>query len=339
MTAPLRTALIGFGMMGAGFAEDPVMARHFPYASHAQVLRDHPLFSWEAVVDPSEKALENAGRRWNVPLLCRSVEELAGRCRPEVAVIAIPPRERMEILEGLSDVRAVFVEKPLGETLDDATHFVRYCMKRGILLQVNFWRRGDELFRELAAGGLGEKIGQTRSCFGLYGNGLRNNGSHLIDFARMLLGECADAQVLSPQSAFSEGPIAGDRNVPFLLLFGNGQNAVFQPLPFARYREVGLDLWGEKGRLSILQEGLGVFLYPRKENRALTGEWEIASDCPEVIAATCGTALYRMYDNLSEALFHGAALWSPGESALENERIVQNLMDQIGVLPAEGERR
>mgnify|MGYP001412936739 CR=1 FL=1 len=55
---------------------------------------------------------------------------------------------------------------------------------------VNYWRRADRLFQALAAGGLTEHVGSPQAVFGLYGNGLVNNGGHLIDFLRMLLGVC-----------------------------------------------------------------------------------------------------------------------------------------------------
>lgn len=67
MTAPYAAAIVGFGKMAQGYAEDPAMARHFPYATHAQVLRDHPGFDWRAVVDPSVDALAAARDGWNVP--------------------------------------------------------------------------------------------------------------------------------------------------------------------------------------------------------------------------------------------------------------------------------
>ena len=47
MTQPrLRTVLVGCGEVGAGYATDPLMARHYPYATHAQVLAAHPAFAW-----------------------------------------------------------------------------------------------------------------------------------------------------------------------------------------------------------------------------------------------------------------------------------------------------
>jgi predicted dehydrogenase len=110
-------------------------------------------------------------------------------------------------------------------------------------------------------------------------------------------------------------------------------NAVFQAIPFRSYREIGLDIWGEKGRLSLMQESLGIYHYPRVQNRAIQDEWEVATDQPRVFAPTCGRALYRMYDNLADVLTSEASLWSPGEEALKVEKIIQELLSTCAQRP------
>ena len=324
MKGRFPTALIGFGKMGWGYAGDPVMARHYPYAAHAQVLANHPAFDWRAVVDPIPAALDAAfeARRLSA---ARTVEALAGADEIEVAVIATPPASRLAIVEHLPALRAVFVEKPLGTSLAASRAFLDTCAARGILVQVNLWRRADERFRAFAAGGLSELIGapQTAICF--YGNGLLNNGTHGVDFVRMLLGEVEAAQRLGSRPAFVEGPIAGDDNPGFALTMASGLTVTFHPLRFADFRENGISIWGSRGRIDILNEGLVIQSFPRRDNRAMQGEREIAADAAEAIKSTVGVALYRMYDNLAEALSTGTALWSDGRSAFETSRVVETV--------------
>lgn len=312
--------------MGSKFALDPVMASYFRYSTHAQVLRDHPSFFWEAVVDPSEEARRAARDDWGVPVVVESVHELKKRCRPDVVVLAIPPGRRTDVVAGLDGLKAVFVEKPLGADIEEARKFVEHCRKEDILTQVNYWRRGDSLFQDLATGRLLDLIGKPLAGFGLYGNGLENNGSHMIDFVRMLMGEISRHGVVDQESVFHESPLENDLNVAFYLCLECGVKVLFEPIPFDHYREIGLDLWGEKGRLSILQESLGIYYYPRAENRAIQNDWEIASDMPRTFEPSCGTALFRMYDNLADAVLNGAALWSPAAEALETQSVVEDLI-------------
>lgn len=324
MTAPIPAAIIGFGKQGQGYADDPVMARHFRYAVHAQVLAAHPGIDWGVVVDPSAEAREAARHRWGVAACAASVGELGARAQDiELAVIATGPEARLDLIDAFPNLRAVLVEKPLGTTLADAQAFLAACAARGILVQVNLWRRADAAFRALADGGLSNVIGPLQGATVLYGNGLVNNGTHMIDFARMLFGEPLRAQLLGQDAGLVEGPIPGDRNPRFALTMAGGAVIDFMPVRFAEWRENGLIAWGRQGRLDILNEGLTLATFPRADNRAMQGEAEIASDCPSRIEPTAGSALWEMHDNLLAALAGTAALVSPGASALATARVVE----------------
>jgi predicted dehydrogenase len=324
MTA-LRTLVVGFGQVASGLSRDPRMAAHFEYASHASVLAAHPGFDWQGVVDPNAAALDDARTNWRVAHAGADLTAVADAVRPEIAVLAAPPGNRADMVEAMPDLKAVLVEKPLARPGDDGADCARLaaiCAERGIPVLVNYWRRADRLFRDLATGGLAARIGRAQAVTGLYGNGVANNGGHLVDFLRMMLGEVAAVQALGPARLAHGAPLASDRHVAFALTFADGPVATVQPLDFTQYREVGLDIWGETGRLSILQEGLVTEVFPLAENRGLTGEKEVASDAGETLESTVSDAFYRMYDNLAGVAEGRAAPWSPLASALMNERIL-----------------
>lgn len=323
---PLRTVLVGMGKVGAGYADDPVMARHFPYASHAQVLADHPDFVWDAVVDVDDRALMLARERWVIPHVARRVDQLPDDYCPDVAVIATPPDSRAAIVERFDRLSAVLVEKPLGKTVEAGARFVEVCCARGIKVQVNLWRRADRVFRSLARGRMERLIGEPQAVFGVYGNGLLNNGTHMVDFARMLLGEIEEASAVDGCTPYHAGPIPGDIHVPFHMRFQGGVVAMVQPVRFEHFRENALDVWGTRGRMSVLQEGLRLQVFPRKKNRGMWGEREVASDSPHAVRPTSGHAFYDMYSNLADAVCRGADLWSPAESALRTASVVEEII-------------
>jgi len=318
----VRAILVGAGKVGASYALDPVMAQHFPFASHAQVLAAHPALEWGAAVDPSEDALASVREHWKVPRTGCSVAAACAGWEPELAVLATPPSERLAAIEAMPSLRAVLVEKPLGTTMRESATFVEACNARGLLVQVNLWHRSDDRFREFAAR-LGALVGHPQAVFGVYGNGLRNNGSHMIDFCRILFGEIARVSATSSALRPAHGPIRGDIHVPFRLEHENGVAAQFAPLDFREYRENGLDIWGTTARLSIMQEGLYITRYAKSLNRQMSGEREIASDNAEIIGSTCGRAFYRMYDNLVAALRDGEELVSTAASAMRTEAALE----------------
>jgi len=106
-------------------------------------------------------------------------------------------------------LKGVLCEKPLSANPDDAWAFVDFCRARGILLQVNLWRRCDPF---LAADWQQENSPRSsvnrQIVRGVYGNGLLNNGTHLVDLCRMLFGEVVGVRP-------ARAPFSGPGGFPF----------------------------------------------------------------------------------------------------------------------------
>ncbi|MBO6783434.1 MAG: Gfo/Idh/MocA family oxidoreductase, partial [Alphaproteobacteria bacterium] len=236
----------------------------------------------------------------------------------------------LDIIGALPRLRAVIVEKPLGADTAEAEQFLAACRTRNILVQVNLPRRADPSHRALADGGLADAIGPVQGAFLLYGNGLANNATHMVDLARMLLGEVASVQVPAGLEGRREGPLADDTNIPFVLRLASGVAVMAQPLAFAHYRENALDIWGERGRLAILQEGLRIARFPRRDNRAMSGEREIANDAPDWETSSIGSAFRAVYDDAIAALAAHRDPASTGENALATARVIEAVRRSAG---------
>jgi predicted dehydrogenase len=327
MKAPLKTLLVGLGSIGAAYADDKAMAENVPYVTHAQVLTDHPAFAWEAAVDLSEDACSKVRRTWGVPRVGRTLGEVGGLENIEVVVLGTPPSYRLPVIETLPNLKAVVVEKPLGRTYEEAKRFKDACEFKGLVTQVNLTRRAEAIMAGLACGGLEERIGHVQCGFGVYGNGLLNYAMHTVDLVRMLLGEIAAVQAMPAAGEFQEGPLNGDYNLSFTLFMMDGAAVTLHPIGFSHYREGSLDLWGEKGRMEILQEGLLVRTTSRGACRSLDGAYEVASDRAEIVGTKYGHALFDLYDDLA-AVLDGAReqTCSTCASALITERVVHDVL-------------
>lgn len=323
--APYRTVVCGFGNVADGLGEDRRMRAVFGAASHARILSTHPVFDWRAVVDTSDSARRRAREKWGIEQVVADASTLEGE--PEVAVIATPAVARLSLLERMPpSLRAVLVEKPLGESLSDARAFVEACRERGVLVQVNYWRRAVEEFRNLADGGLNGLVGEPQAVFAVYGNGLRNNGSHVIDLVRMLIGRVVSVRALSEPRTLPSAATAEDVGLAFSLELETGATALIQPLDFRHYREVGLDVWGTRGRVELFQESLVLSHARVADHRGLEGEMEIASDAMRHHPCDLRGALSAMYDNLAATMAGDTALYSPGECALDTEAVLDAIL-------------
>jgi predicted dehydrogenase len=322
-----RTLLVGLGKIGATYVDDASMSKTVPYVTHAQVLADHPAFAWHGAVDTSAGANEFVRSRFGVERTGTAVEQIEGLDRVDVVVLATPPSSRTHILDALPNLKAVLVEKPLGATLEESEGFLEECQRRGVVTQVNLTRRADSVMRELAHGGLAGRIGRVQCGFGTYGNGVVNYSTHTVDLVRMLVGEITAVQTMPRARVFTEGPLAEDSNLSFTLFVGDVP-ITLHPVRFSGYREGSLDLWGEKGRLEFLQEGLQLRETPRAPCRSLDGAFELDSGAATVRETGYGRALLDLYDDLAAVLDGKRSLTcSPCESALATERVVHAILE------------
>ena len=319
-----KTILIGFGKIGAGYAKDKLMSNSIKYSTHVQVLQDHPCFDLEAVVDKDLLSLKEAKDLWFVDKAVQDITLIENPEEFDVAVIAIPPNGRLEVIKKFPNLRAIILEKPVADNIIEARKIFEYCKKNEILVQVNFGKRFDKkILKHLK--NLTKDIGKIQSAFGLYGNGLKNNGSHLIDWARMFLGEVSWVQSLGNGNFIEEGPIIDDKNFPFVMGFESKVLLMVQSLKFEKYRENSLDFWGENGRLFFPQEGLISLFYKKKNHRFSQNDYEIENDIQISDLMDQSKSLYNLYTNLSDTIFSRSKLYSSLNNAIITMKIIDNL--------------
>ena len=323
------TVLCGFGSIAAGISHDQRMARFIKYQTHAQVLRDHPDFNWQAVVDPDPQAQIAARKEWGVPIVVGTPQELPKDFHPQIAVLTTPPEPRLSLLQALPNISGIIVEKPLGNSLSDSRAFIDLCKEKNIVTQVNLFRRSEETCRNLVNGTLNDYVGRPQAATVIYGNGLLNNGTHMIDLVRMLLGEITAVRAVGSQIAIDESVVKGDINVACVLTLSNGVQVAMHPIDFHHYREVAIDIWGERGRLEIYQEGLFMRHSPLRPHRALEDTTEVAIDEPTDIPTKTGVAFYSLYENFAAAMKGQGELHSPLDSALRSEMVVDAVLRSV----------
>lgn len=294
----LKTILIGFGNIAVNYADDLSMKKWFKYSTHLQVLDDHPDFYLKAIVDNNIIALEKAKALRTIPEVKLNIDDLDNPDEFDVAILAIPPEGRIEIIKKLSKVKAIIFEKPLAVDICDGQKIIDFCQDRQIIAEVNFPRRFDKKVLE-SKEKLQINLGKIQSAFAIYGNGLNNNGSHLLDLTRMLLGDCVWVQSLANGECYKSSSIKNDLNIPFALGLKNGVKLFAQAIKFQNYREVYLDLWGTKGRLSFLQEGLLSAYSSLKEHRFSENDYELENDNRLISLMDQSNAMYNLYDFLN----------------------------------------
>lgn len=99
-------------------------------------------FRVEGLYDANPQRAHSMAQQFNVPHVYGSLQEVATQA-PANAVfdVAVPAKALVDLLPQLRDGSAVMIQKPMGETLDEARQILAICRQKQLKAAVNFQLR------------------------------------------------------------------------------------------------------------------------------------------------------------------------------------------------------
>ena len=180
--SPVRAALIGYG----NIAPD-----------HADGYEGTGLARLVAVSDISRRAIAAALDRRNYLRGYRDYRQMLDEVRPDVVSICTWPQHHAEAVEAAAaaGVKGILCEKPLALRLADIERMRDACAGRGVKLAGGHQFRFHPTYVTAAAILRSGELGTISKATGYIKSTLANNGPHLIDTVRFLLGDPRAQQV------------------------------------------------------------------------------------------------------------------------------------------------
>jgi predicted dehydrogenase len=314
--------IVGCGNIAGGF--DSERPPDEPPLTHAGAFSRHPGFRLAACVEPDATRRAAFMARWKIPAGFATMAQAFGAgLRPPVVSICSPTAAHAADLEAALQLqpRAIFCEKPVTPSVAETARLVDACERAGVLVAVNHTRRwAPDVVRlrdEVAAG----QWGELRSIACVYNKGILNNGGHLIDLVHLLAGPVT--LVAAGDAVHDFWP--DDPTVGALLRTAAGAPVTIVTADARDYAMFELQLVTACG--VVVMENGGMTWRVRKTidsphfkgYRALAPAAERAGEYPQ--AMSCAVA------NLHDALRHGSALASTGHTALQAQRVCEQIRD------------
>jgi len=217
-----RAAVVGCGRMG-GFIDDEIGFDHtclLPF-SHAAGYVESPHTELVAGCDANEEKLAAWGERYGVKALYTSVTAMVDEQHPDFVSICTPTPPRCEtalaVLAGKP--KAIWIEKPMAETLRDCDRMIEAAREVGAVIAHNtsrrwhpIWWRAREIIEQ-------DWIGPVHHVTGWCGGGISHMGSHLLDTVLLLVG--SDVEWVTGH-AHDQEKLAGEDDLGLIGFRNNG---------------------------------------------------------------------------------------------------------------------
>ena len=254
-----RAAVIGLGRMGSTFDDEMTQGGSIflPYC-HAPSYHAAPNVELVAGADLHAGQATIFGERWGLSAdhLYSNYREMLAKEQLDLVSVCTTARIRAGIVQDAAraGVKAIWAEKPIALSLEEADAMVRVCHEEGTALAVNCARRWNPFFSEarrlIDSGELGDILQVTG-----YGQcGLSHNGSHLIDILRYMAGgniEWVFGEMESDKVAAADVDLMGNG----YLVFDNGVRCYIRSMPCGvAFWEI--DVIGTEGRIRSLANAL-----------------------------------------------------------------------------------
>lgn len=307
-----RAAIIGCGRI-ADTIEDEIESapgwQLLPF-SHAGAYQRSPRTELTAAADPHADRRTGFGQRRGVPEehLYADYRDMLARENPAVVSVCVPTRHHAEValhVAAHDSVKAIFLEKPIAQSLVDADRLIAAFERRRVAVAVNHTRTWDPHFaaiRRLIAEGA---IGQVHCLMTHAREGALFGGTHLFDLLRSLLNRDPEwvAGEITPGRTFdpgSRGVISFGEDVCAYVNISESDPVGFE-----------IDIVGTEGRLRA-----GQTLYPEfyTVDRSQKRPWEAGQSGGG--SAVRSTWIKRTFPGIHD-----------GRSAML--RAVENLLDSV----------
>lgn len=320
----LRVLIVGCGNIAGGF--DIGSDEGGLPLTHAGAYAAHPRFQITACIEPDAGRRQAFTAQWQVPTGHASFEELESHPNTfDVISICSPTAEHgRDLHQSLAlRPRAIFCEKPVTPSAAATAHWVDACASANVLLAINHTRRwAPDIVRlqdELRSG----VWGTIRSVVGHYNKGLLNNGGHMVDLLLYLLGPLSVAWAGPAVSDFWQD----DPSVAAVLISKQGTPIHLSTANARDYALFELEIVTSVGVITM-------------ENGGLNWRWRRVLDDPDfkgykrlgVEQTSAGEYRHAMLNavtNLHDAIRHGAALASTGQTALQAQILCEQIRDFV----------
>jgi predicted dehydrogenase len=267
-----RAALIGCGMIGSEFADDP-LTKGDVY-THAEAYARCPETRLVAVCDLDPERLTRCGERWGVERRYNKIEELIEAEQPDIVSVCTPDATHFEVtravLTSAHPVKAILCEKPLAMVPEQAEELIRLAEERSVVLAVEYTRRYAANMRALKSFIAAGELGRVQAISGWYTKGTLHNGTHWFDLVRFLVDEVTWVAALNAM-----GEADPDPTLDVTLGLKNGVMATLRTCDERSFTLFEMDIVGTLGRVQLLDGGCNIVLSRVAPSPRYSGYFEL----------------------------------------------------------------
>ena len=260
-----RIGLIGCGRIGSLWDEQTDTGYS---KTHAKAYYKKTPQALQVCVDLSEDRALATAKKWN---FANATTQLKKALEQPLDIISIctPVETRLDQLSLIHQMQPqaiLLVEKPFAMDLPEGEKLLA-ILKNQRSVFLNYSRRFAPGIQELQKRILAGELGQLQAGHGYYGNGLLNNGSHMINLIDYLIPDIQSAHLMARTFDNRDS----DPTLSFYLKTSLSKSVQIQGLDHQKMTVFELDLVFTKGRVRLSERGEKIEIFKIENDPVYAG--------------------------------------------------------------------
>jgi len=316
--------IIGLGNIGMLYDYD--IKDNFNFLSHARSFFYHPDFDLRYLIDIDNNKLKLAKKRYgNHVKLLSSIDAI--KSFPDIIVLAALPEVNLKIFEKIKDkeeIKLFLIEKPFWDPSMAYDSYAKYSNK----CVINYFRKYIPFFVNLKDKIKNNVFGKVLGVHIWYSKGLRNNGSHMIDFVNYFFGPKYDVNTIKIIDSINDYSDK-DLSISFSINYYYNNNkfpVILQVANEKCFSLIEFDILFEKARYRIFNSGGKIEIYKVEKNPILKNYKNLVSK--EIQISNINKYGYYMCNYLRDLLTNKVNNVSSLKNEYEVYKVIYSVKDK-----------
>ncbi len=242
-------AIIGCGRIAGALEQDPL--RQHP-CTHMGAYRRFPQIKVIACSGKSTDSAKEFAGQWDIPRYYDNYLEMLDREGPDIVSVCTPAWHHHDAVIDAArrGARAIFCEKAIAASLEEADKMISECRSHGAHLTVNHTRRWCWDFQAVKKTIDAEELGRLQSITGWFSGSLVHTGTHFFDVVNYFCGPCRSVRAAITEDRRNNESALEDGDGYALMEMENGVRVIVNGVSKSYYI-FEIELMFDEGRIRI----------------------------------------------------------------------------------------
>ena len=322
-----NAAVIGLGL--SGYKLDQDKARNIIW-SHSKAYFIHSQIKLIAVSDLDQNNYYNFKLEFGEIPFYKNYLDLLKERQCDIVSICTPTPTHYQIIKNIiteCPPRLIFVEKPMGNSLEESKLIKRLCDDTGVIIAVNYMRRWDNRYNIIRDYIKQNKLGNVQFIIGYGCTSLLTSTSHVIDLIiefggdiKWVSGELQTDYIRCVNGQEDHGGIA-------FIKFHSGAHGVIKGTSEDPYHYMfEISIFFNQGRITISDDGRKIDLWEFNGDSTATGsDYKILTKNNNIINDKRNERMLDAIDDIIDCIENNNKPKSNAKNAIAVHQLIESM--------------